>query len=49
LFKSFTIPNNREGFDALYQKIKSVSDDFTKAKVGLEVTEHYSYNLLIPS
>lgn len=46
LFKSFTIPNNREGLDNLYLKIKSVSDDLTKVKVGLEATGHYSYNLL---
>ena len=35
LFKSFTIPNNREGFETLFQKVQSVSDDLTKAKVGL--------------
>ncbi len=46
LFKSFTISNNREGFDELYRKIESVSDDLTKVKVGLEATGHYSYNLL---
>ena len=46
LFKSFTISNNRDGFETLFQKIKSVSDDFTKVKVGLEATGHYSYNLL---
>ncbi|WP_331463282.1 IS110 family transposase [Anaerosacchariphilus polymeriproducens] len=46
LFKSFTIPNNRDGFDELYQKIKSVTDDLTKVKVGLEATGHYSYNTL---
>ena len=36
LFKSFTIPNNREGFETLFQKILSVSDDLTKVKVGLK-------------
>ena len=46
LFKSFTIPNNREGFETLCQKVQSVSDDLTKVKVGLEATGHYSYNLL---
>lgn len=46
LFKAFTIPNNREGFDDLYQKIESVTDDLTKVKVGLEATGHYSYNIL---
>lgn len=46
LFKDFTISNNRDGFDSLYQKISSVADDLTKVKVGLEATGHYSYNLL---
>lgn len=46
LFKAFTIPNNRDGFDELYQKITSVTDDLTKVKVGLEATGHYSYNIL---
>ena len=46
LFKSFTIPNNREGFETLFQRIESVSDDLTKVKAGLEATGHYSYNLL---
>ena len=46
LFKSFSISNNREGFDELYRRIEIVSDDLTKVKVGLEATGHYSYNLL---
>ena len=46
LFKAFTIQNNRDGFDDLYQKITSVTDDLTKVKVGLEATGHYSYNIL---
>ena len=46
LFKAFTIPNNRDGFDELYQKIESVTDDLSKVKVGLEATGHYSYNIL---
>ncbi len=46
LFKAFTIPNNREGFDELYRKIKSVTDDLCNVKVGLEATGHYSYNIL---
>ncbi len=46
LFKSFTISNNRAGFDELYRRIGTVSDDLTKVKVGLEATGHYSYNLL---
>lgn len=46
LFKVFTIPNNRSGFDELFQKIQSVERDVSKIKVGLEATGHYSYNLL---
>ena len=46
LYKSFTIPNNREGFDNLFQRIESVSEERSKVKVGLEATGHYSYNLL---
>ena len=46
LFKVFTIPNNRQGFETLFQRITSVSDDLNKVKVGLEATGHYSYNLL---
>ena len=46
LFNSFTIPNNREGFETLFQRIESVTEDLSKVKVGLEATGHYSYNLL---
>ena len=46
LFKAFTIANNQNGFNNLYLKIESVMADVTKVKVGLEVTRHYSYNLL---
>ena len=46
LFDTFTILNNMEGFDDLFEKIKSCSKDFSKIKVGLEATGHYSYNLL---
>lgn len=46
LFDAFTISNNREGFETLFLKIVSVSDDLSKVKVGLEATGHYSYNLL---
>ncbi len=46
LFNAFTIANNRDGFNELYQKIESVMEDVTKVKVGLEATGHYSYNLL---
>ena len=46
LFKSFTITNNLDGFNELYQKLESVMKDVSKVKVGLEATGHYSYNLL---
>ena len=46
LFNSFTITNNLDGFNDLYQKISSVTENITKVKVGLEATGHYSYNLL---
>ena len=46
LFKAFTISNNLDGFDELYQKILSVTDNFSNVKVGLEATGHYNYNLL---
>ena len=46
LFRAFSIANNRNGFNDLYQKIVSVTEDITKVKVGLEATGHYSYNLL---
>ena len=46
VFKTFTIKNNLDGFNDLYQKIESVMEDVSKVKVGLEATGHYSYNLL---
>ena len=46
LFNPFSISNNRDGFETLFQRISSVSDDLNKVKVGLEATGHYSYNLL---
>jgi Transposase and inactivated derivatives len=42
----FTIENNRDGFDALLQKIQSCTCPTDKIKVGLEATGHYSYNIL---
>lgn len=45
LAKTFTILNNKEGFDFLYEKIQSVSSS-DKIKVGLEATGHYSYNII---
>ena len=46
LSKAFTITNDRDGFNDLYRKILSVSDDLHNIKVGLEATGHYSCNLL---
>ena len=46
LFKPFTFPNDMDGFNSLFSRIKSVSDDLSNIKVGLEATGHYSYNLL---
>lgn len=46
LFNVFTIPNDREGYNDLYQKISSLTSDFSVIKVGLEATGHYNYNLL---
>lgn len=42
----FTIPNNRDGYNHLYEQISSFTTDITKVKVGLEATGHYSYNIL---
>ena len=46
LFNSFTIANNMDGFNELYEKIVATTDDLAKIKVGLEATGHYSYNIL---
>ena len=46
LFNSFTITNNMDGFNELYEKIVATTDDLAKVKVGLEATGHYSYNIL---
>ena len=46
LFDVFTISNTLDGFNDLLSKIKSVTTDLNKTKVGLESTGHYSYNLL---
>ena len=46
LFKPFTIENTLDGFDFLFSRISSSTEDFNKVKVGLEATGHYSYNLL---
>lgn len=46
LYPPFIINNNREGFGKLMECICNVSADFSKVKVGLEATGHYSYNIL---
>ena len=46
LFDVFTIQNNMDGFEDLFFKIKTVSKDLSKVKVGLEATGHYSCNIL---
>ena len=46
LFSPFSIPNTRYGFDVLYEKISSLTDDVAQIKVGLEATGHYHINLL---
>ena len=46
LHKAFTIPNNLDGFQILFQRIESTSENLSEVKVGLEATGHYSYNLL---
>jgi transposase len=42
----FTIPNSRDGFETLLQRIRSCALPADKIKVGLEATGHYSYNIL---
>ena len=46
LFSPFTIQNSLQGFDALYEKILSLTSDLSEIKVGLEATGHYHLNLL---
>ena len=42
----FTIQNNLDGFNLLFQVLQSAAPDLSKVKVGLEATGHYSYNIL---
>ena len=42
----FTVPNSREGFQVLLNKIHSCVPPQESIKVGLEATGHYSYNIL---
>lgn len=46
LYDVFTIQNNMDGFEDLLFKIKTVSKNPDKVKVGLEATGHYNCNLL---
>lgn len=46
LQEGFTIPNTMAGFEDLYQRVSSVSENPDKVKVGLEATGHYGYNIL---
>ena len=46
LFSPFTIQNTLQGFDELYEKIWSLTQDLDEVKVGLEATGHYHLNLL---
>jgi len=46
LFSPFTIQNTLQGFDELYEKIWSLTQDLGEIKVGLEATGHYHLNLL---
>ena len=41
-----TFQNSLQGFDALYEKILSLTSDLSEIKVGLEATGHYHLNLL---
>ena len=42
----FTIPNNRDGFSTLLDKLRACTTPWDNIKVGLEATGHYSYNIL---
>ena len=42
----FTVTNNRDDFETLYQRIRSCARPTDNIKVGLEATGHYSYNIL---
>lgn len=46
LTKPFSVPNSIDGFDAILSAILSNEQDFSKVKVGLEATGHYSFNIL---
>lgn len=46
LAEVFTIANDLDGFNLLFQRLQSVAQDLSNVKVGLEATGHYSYNIL---
>ena len=46
LAEVFTIANDLDGFNLLFQRLQSVAPDLSNVKVGLEATGHYSYNVL---
>lgn len=45
LSSCFTISNTLEGFNNLYEKIISFSNNLSEIKIGLEATGHYSINI----
>ena len=47
LFNVFTIANNLEGFNDLFNKIISIESNPDNVKIGMEATGHYNYNLLV--
>ena len=46
LAEVFTISNDRDGFNLLFQRLQSAAPDLSNVKVGLEATGHYSCNIL---
>ena len=42
----FTIANDQDGFNLLFQRIQAAVPDLSNVKVGLEATGHYSFNIL---
>ena len=46
IYPVFTITNDREGLEKLYEKMTMASEDLAEVRVGLEATGHYSQNLL---
>ncbi|MBO5525709.1 MAG: transposase [Clostridia bacterium] len=46
LLTPFSVPNNRNGFDSLFSDILSFETNPNKVNVDLEVSGHYSFNIL---